>query len=195
MRGGSDHIGDTNGRGIDARYHQTGYMGDIREQVSANLVGDLPKTQPIDLPRIRRHTGDDHLRFVFQGQGLDIIIVDLFCFRIDGVGDDIEIFSRAVDWRTVREMSPKEQVHAHDVLAWLHQSMIDGVIGRASREGLHIDIDIISFDIIRGKGFCAAPPRQGFDNIGIFDALVVAWVGIAPILGDAHIIIKDLFFG
>src|SRR5258706_15704226 len=92
-------------------------------------------------------------------------------------------------------MPAVQQVQAHNCIAGSDQRMIDGVVGRAARERLHVDENLVGGYAVGGEGLGAAPAGQGFDGVGVFDALVVARVGIAPVMGQAAWVIEDFFVG
>ncbi len=76
-----------------------------------------------------------------------------------------------------------QQVHAHDGIARVDQGGVDGVIGRRAGKRLDVDKDAVGREGRGGKGFGAAPAGQGLDDIGVFDAFVIARVGVAPVSG------------
>ena len=87
-----------------------------------------------------------------------------------------------------------QQVHAHDRVARVDQRVIHRVIGRRARKRLYVDKDIIGRDAIRGKSLGATPARQRFDDVGVFDAFVIARVRITAEMAKLGGVIHDFGF-
>jgi hypothetical protein len=89
-------------------------------------------------------------------------------------------------------MAPVEQIHPEDDVARLDQSVIDGVVGRRAREGLDVDEEVVRRLAVGGEQLGTAAPRQSLDGVGVFHPLVVARIGIAPVVGQPHLVVEDL---
>ena len=195
VRGRGDDVRIADGRGDDSSRHQAADVGNVRQQVGAHRVGDLAVFLPVGNPRVGGIAGDDHLRLVFLRQRHHGVVIDLLGDRVDGVGDDVEVFARAVDRGAVGEMSAVEEVHAHHRVAGLDEGMVHGVVGGSTRKRLHVDVDLVRADAVGGKRLGAAADRQRLDQVGIFDALVIARVGIAAVMGQLGGVIEDFLLG
>ena len=88
-------------------------------------------------------------------------------------------------------MSAHDQVHAHHCVADIEQGGIDGAVGRGAGKWLYIHEQIIGAVSIALEDFRRAPPRQGFENIGVLCAFVIALIGIAAKFGQSLCIIED----
>ena len=190
--GEGDDMGKADRGGNGPGGDQAGDVRDIGQEDGADRIGDRAEARPIRHPGVGGITGDDDLGLVLCGQGLDGIVIDLFGDRVDGVANDLEKLAGAVDRGAVGEVAAVEQVHAHDGVAWVDQGGVDGVVGRGAGERLDVDEQALGGEGRGGKGFGAAPAGQRFDDIGVFDALVVARVGIAAVVGQTLGVIEDL---
>jgi hypothetical protein len=76
--------------GILARHDQAGIVGHVAHQQRADFVGDLAELLEIDLPRISRAAGDDHLRLLGAGDLGGLVIVDQVILDADAIGHGAE---------------------------------------------------------------------------------------------------------
>ncbi len=88
----------------------------------------------------------------------------------------VEEFARAVHRRTVGEVPAMQQAHPQDGVAGIDQGGINRIVGRRSRERLHVDENVICGVTVGRKQLGAAPAGQLFDDIGIFNAFVITRV-------------------
>jgi hypothetical protein len=102
--------------------------------------------------------------------------------------------ARAVDRRAVRQVPAVQQVHAQDGVAGADQGVVDGVVGRRAGEGLHVDKESSALTPLVANSLGAAPAGQRFDGVGVLHALVIAGVGIAPVVRQPGVVIQDLLF-
>ena len=70
------HVGVRQRAGVDAASYQAREMRHVDHKISVDLIGDGTEASEIDDPRIGRTAGDNQLRTVFQGQGLNRVIVN-----------------------------------------------------------------------------------------------------------------------
>ncbi len=193
--GEGDHIGDADRRGACPGDHQPGHMGDIGHQVRADRIGDLAEAQPVYRPGVGRVAGDQDLGFGFPRQRLDGFVIDLLRGRIDGIRHGVIQLARAAGRGAVRKVAAVQQVHSHQCVAGLQQSVEHGVVGRRTGERLQIDVQTVRRHPIGGEGLGAAPARQRLDRVGILDALVVARVGVTAIFPQTQRVVQHLRFG
>jgi hypothetical protein len=71
------------------------------------------------------------------------------------------------------------------------QGVVNGVVGRRARQGLHVDVQLICRHRPGSKRLGAATAGQRLEDIGILDALIIAGIRIAPVVGQAGIVIQD----
>jgi hypothetical protein len=100
-----DEVRDTNGRGVLAGSHESGYVSDIRHVVGADRVRDGLNLFPADLSGICREPGDDHggtvlARFLFQ-----FVVIDPSRLWIDVVVNDVIVLSGEVDGVAVAQVA------------------------------------------------------------------------------------------
>ena len=60
---------------------------------------------------------------------------------------------------------------------------------------MNIDVKLIGRELLGGKHFRAAPASQGFNRVCVFDAFVIARVGIAAVISQASRVVEDFSFG
>ena len=192
--GGCDHVGVAYGRGHDARRHQPADVRNVGQQVRADFVRNLAELRPIRDPGIGRVPGDDHFR-----PGLERLLADFFVIQafvlVHLVMDDFVVFARTVGRRTVRKVTAVQQGESHDGIAGRDQRMIDGIVGGSAGERLHVDENLVGADAVGGESLGAAAARQRFDGVRVFDALVMARIGIAPVMRQAARVIENFLVG
>ena len=96
-----------------ARPRRAREMGHVDHQVRADRVGDLAEALEVELARVGRPAGDDHLRPVLLGEALHLVHVDQARLAIDVVGDDLVQPARDVDLHPVGEMAAVGQLEPH----------------------------------------------------------------------------------
>ena len=94
---GRDDVGVGDGRGMGAPRDQPDDVGGIDEEHGTHLVRDLPERRPVDDPRVRRVSSDDHLRSVLDRKCANLVHVDALGLRIDAVRDEVEQLAREAD--------------------------------------------------------------------------------------------------
>ncbi len=93
----------------------------------------------------------------------------------------------------MRQVPAVQEVHTQNSIAGIDQRLIDGIVGRRTGQGLHVDINIIRVHIGSGKSFGAAPTGQLFDHIGEFNTLIIARIGITAEVSQMAFHIQYLF--
>ena len=131
--GEADDIGDADRIGVDASGDQAGHMGDIGEQIGADLVSDTAVGVPVGRVWVAAESTNDEPRLVFARQVADLVIIEALGFAVDGIADDVVIDAAAVDRAAMREVPAHNQIHAHDSIADIKQGAVDGVIGGSAR--------------------------------------------------------------
>ena len=86
-----------------------------------------------------REAGDDHLRFVFERESLDFVVIDQ-SFVIDAVLHGVEELAGEIDLRAVRQMSAVRERHAEHRVARLEQREVNGLVGLRARVRLHVRV-------------------------------------------------------
>ena len=117
--------------------HQSCDMRHIYHKHSANLVAHLPETLKINRSGIGTRTCDNHLGLTLQCQPAHVVVIKK-AIVIHAIGNHMEILSRHVDRRTVREMSAVVEVHAHNRVARLQDCKLYCHICLCAGVRLHI---------------------------------------------------------
>ncbi len=92
-------------------------------------------------------------------------------------------------------MSAVQQVESHHGIAEGQQCLINRIVGRSTRERLHVDEDLVSGVTVGCESFSGAAAGEGFDCVGIFHAFVIARVAAATIMSKPCGVIENLFLG
>ena len=124
-----------------------------------------------------------------------VVVVQPLGFGVDAVGDDVVELAGAVDGAAVGQVAAVEQVHAHDRATQGHQGAVDGAVGRAAGQGLDVGPDLVGWHAVGRKGFGGAAAGQRFQHVHVLDALVVAPVGVAAVVGQLDLVVEDLGLG
>ena len=193
--GRGDDVGYADRAGMYPRGHQSGNVGDVGQQIGPGLVGNLAETPPVDDFGVGRETRDDDLRPGFKRRALDGFIVQVFRLGIDEVGHALIDLAGATHRRSVGQMAAVVQVQAHDLVARLQESGVDGAVGRRAAQRLDVDVQIVGADAVGGEQLGRPPPGQRLDDVGVLDALVIARIAVAPVVGQLHVDVGDLGFG
>jgi hypothetical protein len=156
---------------VNARGDQAGDVRHVDEQVGADLVGDGAHARPVDDLRIRRKTGDDHLRLVFERELLHVVVVDE-AVGVHAVLHRIEDLAGKIDLRAVGQMPAVGKRHAEDRVAGIEQRKVDGLIRLRAGVRLHVRV-------VRLEQLLDAFDRQLFGYIHKFATAVVTLAGIA----------------
>ena len=92
-------------------------------------VAGLADPREIDDARVRARADHDHLRFVFVGESIELVVVDPLIVFANAVGNDRVELSGKVQRMTVREVAAVRQVHAEHGVARLQQREVHGHVG------------------------------------------------------------------
>ncbi|MOA04655.1 hypothetical protein D3C78_1242220 [compost metagenome] len=103
--GGGDDMGVRHRVRIFAAGDQTGIMGHVDHQISADFVGYSAEAGKIDLARIGRCARHDQLRLGLQRPRPHLLHIDQMCIGIDLIGDDIEPLAGHRHRRTVGQVA------------------------------------------------------------------------------------------
>ena len=100
------------------------------------------------------------------------VVIDLFGFAVDAVGDEVEPAAGHVDFEAVAEVSAVAEFHAHGGVTGLEEGVVGGDVGLGAGVGLDVGVGCAK------EGF-GAVDGDGFDLVDEFAAAVVALAGIA----------------
>ena len=139
MGGGGDHVGVGEGGGMHACGNQTGDVGHVHHQDSADLVANFTELGEVDGAAVGGGAGHDQLGVMLQSLVADVLIVDE-AVGVDAVGDALEVFAGHIDRAAVGQVTAVGQVHAHKGVAGLQNGKEDSHVGLGAGMGLHVGI-------------------------------------------------------
>ncbi len=172
MRGGGGDMGVRERAGVEARRHQAREMGHVDQQISAHAVGNRAHPGKVDHPRDGAAACDDHLGFVFAGQGLDLVVIQRQVLLAHAVLHGVEPLARLVRCGTVRQMAPGIQAHSQDGVAGLHERQEHPLV----RLGPRVRLDVGK---AAAKQRTGTLDRQGLGDVDELAPAVIALAGIA----------------
>ena len=170
--GGGDDVGVRDGRGVGSTGNEAGEVGHVDEEVGSNLVGDLAHALEVELAGVGAAAADDELRFDFEGLGLELVVVDDFGVFADLVAGDVVELAGEVELVAVGEVASVGEVEAEDGVAGGDERHVGGGVGL--RAGVRLDVGVVGAEEAFG-----AVAGEGFDDVGVLAATVVALSGVA----------------
>ncbi len=172
VRRGRDDMGVAERRRMFARRDQPGKMRHVDEQQSADLVADRAKAGEVELPRIGRSAGDDHLGPMLFRQAFDLVEIDQMIVPAHAILNRVEPFARLRRRGAVGQVAAGGEAEAHDRVAGLEQRHHHRAIGL--RAGMRLDVGELA-----AEQFLGSLDGQRLDRVGRGAALVIAAAGIA----------------
>ena len=169
---GRDDVGIGDRALVDAGDDQAGDVGDVADEIGADLLGDLTKDLEIDRPGVGGSAGNDDLRPVFLRQVPDQIEIQAAGLRVDLIGHGIVEFAGQGDLPAVGQMAAVIEGHSHNRVARVDQSGVGRQI--RDRTGVRLDVGMVGPEQLLGP-----VPRQFLDQVGDLLSLVVAFAGVA----------------
>jgi hypothetical protein len=170
---GGHHMGMGQRRRMHAGRDQPGEMGHVDLEVGAHLIGNLPEAREIQDPWVSRAAGDDQLRLVLPGQGLDLVEVDQGVVPAHAVLYRLEPLARQVGPRAVGQMAARGQRQTHDGIARLAQRQEHTLIGLGPGVRLHVG----EFTVEQLLGTIQ---RQLLDHVDVFAATTTSTCSQPP---------------
>ena len=149
-----------------ARRNEAGNVRDIHHQQRAYLVRHLTELFKIELARIGACARDDHFWLMLQRQLTHGFIINLLCFLIHAVRNDIEVFARDINRAAVREMPAVREAHAEYRVARFEHRKIYRRIRLRARMRLNIRK-------LRTKQLLCALNRERFGHVNKLTAAVI----------------------
>ena len=194
MGGGGCNVCMRERRRVEASSHETRKVCHVDEEVCANAVCDFAHFSEVDDARDSRTTCDDHLRLVFGGKSLDLVVVDLAVLLANAVLDRVEPFARLVRLCAVGQVAASVERHAEDGVTRLEESLEHALVRLRTR----VRLNVCEFTV--EQLFCAFD-REGFSDVYVFAAAVVTltsitfgvFVGHYRALGFHHSFGYDVF--
>lgn len=110
--GGSDNIGVLEGRRNDTGGDQSGDMGHINDEVSADLVSDLAHALIVDQAAVGGGTGNQTLGAVELSVGLQGIVINDTSLKVDTVGEGLEVSRDSRDPERFRVSNGEDETTA-----------------------------------------------------------------------------------
>ena len=135
-----DEVGVRDRAGMDAGRDEARDVGHVGEDRRADAIRRLPDACEIDDARIRAGADDDHLRTVFVGEAIDLVVVDPLVRLAHAVRDDRVELAGEVERVAVRQVAAVREVHPEHRVAWLQQRQIDRHVGLRAGVRLHVGV-------------------------------------------------------
>ena len=159
--------------------YETGYVGHVHHEESANLVGYLPKPGKIDGPGIRRVAGHNYLGLVLQSQTLHLVVVDVLRLPVHPVGREVVELAGEVYRTAVGEMSSLVQSHTQNRVSRLQDGEVGCHVRLRPAVWLHVDI-------LRSEDGLGPVDGQLLGDVHELTAAVVAatWVAFGVFVGQ-----------
>ena len=167
-----DDVGVRDRARVLAGGDQAREMGHVDEEEGADRVGDLAERGEVEVARIGRPAGDDHLRLVLVGEPLDLLHVAAQVLAPDVVGDDVVELARDVQLHPVGQVAAVVERHPHDRVAGLDHRHVGGVVGLGA--GVGLDVRVLGAEELLG-----AVDRELLGDVDLLAAAVVALARIA----------------
>ena len=118
---------------------ESGGVCHVDHEQGADLVGDLTHALVVPVAGVGRGTADDQFRTLAEGHFFHLVVVHaarlLLHVVLQGVVED----ARAVDGRTVREVSAVREVKAEEGVASVEHRQEDGGVSLCAGVRLHVD--------------------------------------------------------
>src|SRR5204863_3455730 len=115
--------------------------------------------------------GDDHFRFVFGGEAVNFVVVDLFGVLAHAVSDKFVHAAGEIERMAVGQVAAMRKIHAEDGVAGLERAHVNGDVGLGARVRLHVGV------LGAEEGF-GAIDGELFGFVRDFAAAVVTLAGI-----------------
>src|SRR5699024_802177 len=148
--------------------------GEVRHvgpQVGTDLVGDLPERGKVQLARVGRPAGDDHLGPVLQGRRPHGVHVDPVRALVHPVGGDVVQLAGEVDLHPVGEVPAVGELQAQDGVPRGGQRVQHGRVRGGTGVRLHVGV---------GGAEQGLGPVDG-EVLGDVDLLAAAVVALARV--------------
>ncbi len=157
---------------VQPRRDEPGEVRHVDPEQRADLVGDLAEPLEVQLARVRRPAGDEHLRLDLERLLAHDIHVDPRRLGVDAVGVRLVELAREVQLHAVREVAAVGQLETQDAVARFRDRGQHGGVGARPRVGLHVGE-------LRPEQALGALDREGLDDVDELAAAVVAATGVA----------------
>src|SRR5581483_6840118 len=138
----------------------------------ADAIGGLADAREVDHARIRARANHDHLRLMFVGEAIELVVIDPLVLFFHAVRDDRVQLAGKIQWMPMREVAAVRQVHAEDGVAGLEQREVHRHVRLRARMRLHVGM--------LGAEQCLRPRDGGaLDDVDVLAAAVIAATRVA----------------
>ena len=172
VRRGGHHVGVRQGVRVDAGRHQPRHVRHVDDEVGADALGDGGEARPVDDARVGGKSGDDHLRPVFFGEPLHLLVIDLAGVGTDAVLRGAKELAGKIHARAVSQVTAVVKTHAENRIPGLHQREIRRRVRLRAGMRLHVRI-------VGAEEFPGALDGECFGDVDKLATTVVALAGIA----------------
>ena len=94
------------------------------------------------------------------------------------------VASAVIDRAAMRKVTTVQQIESHHSVALVDEGLIYRRIGNSAGKWLDIEIKVVRRKPGRAQQLGTAPACKGLDNVGVFNSLVVAPIGVASIVSQ-----------
>ncbi len=116
-------------------------MRGVRDEVGADLVGDVAEVRVVGVPRVGDGADDDGSGAVRAGEEAYLVVVDQSGLVADSVADEVEPAAGEVGRGAVGEVSPVREAHGQDRVAGAQQRGVRGEDGGGA--GVRLDVGVL----------------------------------------------------
>ncbi|GMA91303.1 hypothetical protein GCM10025869_18320 [Homoserinibacter gongjuensis] len=157
---------------MQARGHEPREVRHVDPELGAHLVGDRPERREVELARVGRPAGDDHLRLHLEGGAAHLIHVDAERLGVDLVGVGLVELAGEVELHTVREVPAVRELEAQDAVAGLRDGRQHGGVGGGTGMRLHVGVG-------GAEELLGTLDGEGLDHVDELASAVVTATGVA----------------
>ena len=118
--------------------HQPSDMGHVHHQISPHLIGNRPEPGKVEDAGVGAGPDHDHLRSVLQRQLFHLVVVDGLGLGVHPIGHHVEKLAGEVHPRTVGQVPPGGEVHAHDRVPGREKREVNRHVGLGTGMRLHV---------------------------------------------------------
>mmetsp|Transcript_45492 Transcript_45492/g.75849 ORF Transcript_45492/g.75849 Transcript_45492/m.75849 type:complete len:303 (+) Transcript_45492:838-1746(+) len=181
VRGGGHHVGVLEGGVHHPRGHQPGDVRHVGHQVRTAIVTDLTHALVVVVAGIGGGARHNHLGAVQDGGGGERVVVNVAGIFVEPVRHGLEEDrgrrdALLIGLEAVGEMAAVRKVQSHDAVVRLQQTGVDGEVGGAAGQGLHVHAPLLRVQAKRSKRAALA---QALNLVDVLVATVVTLSGKA----------------
>lgn len=181
VSGGCNDIGVVERSLDDTGGDQTGDVGHVNDEISADRVSDLTHAGIVDLSAVGRSTGDENLGAEKTSSLLELVVVDDAGLDVHPVGHGLEVCGDGRDLLgrslvTVTQVTTVREIKAHQSSVDRSKSLVDLQVGRAATQALNVDTPL---GRVKVEGLQCTVLAEDLDLVNVLVSTVVPSTGKA----------------